>query len=87
MKQPKVADLTAPLKSWSDSQGRKMHRLGDLPVGIEFCLEPGGPAKEVISYPRSVHTGKRQCKDMVTGNIYHEFCSKKVYVISKESEK
>lgn len=73
--------LTAPLKVWKDDQGREMHRLGDLPVGVRFKVSDASPILEVISYPRSAHTGKRQCKDIATGKFLYEFCTKKVYVI------
>lgn len=79
--------LTAPLKSWKDENGDTVYRLGDLPVGIKFSKTKGGQANEVISYPRSAHTGKRQCKDLSTGKIFYEFCTKKVYIISEEFEK
>jgi hypothetical protein len=73
--------LTVPLKTWKDNSGRDMHRLGDLPVGITFKVTDHGPVLEVISYPRSPHTGKRQCKNIQTGEFLYEFCTKKVYVI------
>lgn len=69
-----------PLKSWKDSQSNTVYRVGDLPVGTTFRQTIGGPVFEIISYPRSAHTGKRQCKNLVTGKYEYVFCSKKVYL-------
>lgn len=73
--------LTMPLKTWKDSQGKEMYRLGDLPAGIKFKIIDNGPTLETISYPRSSHTGKRQCKDIEANKFFYEFCTKKVYIV------
>jgi hypothetical protein len=79
--------LTKPLKSWSDQDGNKMYRIGDLPVGVTFALTLDGNIFETINYPKSSHTGKRQCKNNNTGKFEHLNCTKKVYIVSEEVEK
>lgn len=79
--------LTAPLKSWNDNQGNAMYRLGDLPIDTKFRLEPTGTLYEPANYPRSMHTGKRQIRNLKTGQVEYHNCTKKVYVFSGDSEK
>jgi hypothetical protein len=79
--------LTTPLKSWRDQEGNEMHRLGDLPIDILFTLEPGGQKIKAITYPRSTHTGKRQCQNLETKKYQYINCTQKVYVVSEEDEK
>jgi hypothetical protein len=74
--------LTTPLKTWRDQEGREMYRLGDLPIEIQFRLIPDGDIYEVISYPRSSHTGKRQCRSINDNKVQYLNCTKKVYIVS-----
>jgi len=75
--------LTAPLKTWTDEQGRITYRLGDLPIDTRFNLVPGQAIYQVVAYSRSSHTGKRQCRNTATGKIEYINCTKKVYLVSE----
>jgi hypothetical protein len=76
-----MANLTTPLKSWKDTEGRQMYRLGELPLGAKFSVDPGGPVYEAVKYPKSIHTGKRQCKEVGAVKFPFFNCSRKVYII------
>lgn len=68
------------LKKWKDAQGRELYRLGDLDNDVRFKLTDDGPCYMTYTYPRSTHTGKRQCMNMSTCKVEYLFCSKKVIV-------